>query len=89
MMKLINAGVHHTDGEIILQTLSEVDFRTSRIASSGYFVRKDNTSLSVGKETDRVPFSLQIPHNHGRRQVNPLWKQSMVFVLPAGRLGKI
>ena len=37
MMKLIIAIVHHTDGEEILQALTEAHFRVTRIASSGGF----------------------------------------------------
>ncbi len=85
MMKLIIAIVHHTDGEQILQALTEARFSVTRIASSGGFLRKGNATLLVGTPADQVASAVQLIREHSTPPVDPGLKRATVFVLNVDR----
>lgn len=85
MMKLIVAIVHHTDGEEILQALTEANFRVTRIASSGGFLRRGNATLLVGASAEQVPSAIQLIREHSAPPVDPGLKRASVFVLKVDR----
>jgi uncharacterized protein YaaQ len=53
-MKLVVAIVQDKDAGRILQALVKKDFRATRLASTGGFLREGNTTLLVGVEEDQV-----------------------------------
>lgn len=85
MMKLIIAVVHHTDGEEILQALTEAQFGVTRIASSGGFLRRGNATLLIGAQEDRVASAIQLVREHSAPPVDPGLKRATVFVLNVER----
>jgi uncharacterized protein YaaQ len=54
MFKLIIAIIRDHDSTGVLDALVTGNFRATRIASSGGFMREGNTTLIVGVETERV-----------------------------------
>ncbi len=81
MMKLIIAIVHHTDGEDVLQALTEAGFSVTRIASSGGFLRRGNATLLIGLEAAQVPPAIQLIREHSAPPIDPGLKRATVFVL--------
>lgn len=53
-MKLMIVIVRDTDGDAVLQTLISQDFRVTRVASTGGFLRRGNVTLLIGVETEKV-----------------------------------
>lgn len=89
MMKLIVAIVHHTDGEDVLRALTGAGFRVTRIASSGGFLRRGNTTLLVGAEAGQVAPAVQIIREYSTPPVDPGLKRATVFVLKVDRYEQI
>jgi len=89
MMKLVIAIVHHTDGEEILQALTEARFSVTRIASSGGFLRRGNATLLIGVEADQVPSAIQLIREHSAPPVDPGLKRATVFVLNVERYERV
>jgi uncharacterized protein YaaQ len=89
MMKLIVAIVHHTDGEDVLHALTEAGFRVTRIASSGGFLRRGNTTLMIGAEAEQVATAVQIIREYSTPPVDPGLKRATVFVLKVDRYEQI
>ena len=89
MMKLIIAIVHHTDGDEVLQALSEAHFGVTRIASSGGFLRRGNATLLIGLDAVQVPAAMQLIREHTGPAVDPGLKRASVFVLNVQRFEQI
>ena len=53
-MKLIVAIVRDSDSDAVVAGLVERHFRVTRIASTGGFLRRGNTTLWVGTEDNKV-----------------------------------
>lgn len=53
-MKLVIAIVNDQDSEAVLSELTDNQFRVTRIASTGGFLRRGNTTLLVGVEDEKV-----------------------------------
>jgi uncharacterized protein YaaQ len=88
-MKLIIAILSDHDTEAVLKSLMEKDFRATRIASTGGFLRHGNTTLLIGLESDRTDAAIELirnacrePEEHGRRRAT-------VFVLGVGRFEQL
>jgi len=88
-MKLIIAILSDHDTEAVLKSLMEKDFRATRIASTGGFLRRGNTTLLIGLESDRTDAAIELirnacrePEEHGRRRAT-------VFVLGVGRFEQL
>ncbi|MCL4367914.1 MAG: cyclic-di-AMP receptor [Actinobacteria bacterium] len=84
-MKLIIAIVGDSDAEAVVQSLIGAGFRVTRVASTGGFLRKGNTTLLLGAEADRIDEAIgrmrsatAEPPDHDRRR-------GTVFVLDIDR----
>lgn len=80
-MKLIIIVVNDTDSETLLNALLEEDFRVTRIASTGGFMRRGNSTLLMGVKTERVQSAIQLVHDHFPPGMDPGLKKVTVFVL--------
>ena len=85
MMKLVIAIVHHSDGEEMLQALTEAGFTLTRIASSGGFLRRGNATLLIGLEVERVAGAVGLIREYSGPAVDPGLKRVTVFVLNVER----
>lgn len=59
-MKLIMAVVQDKDSNRLLEALIENDFRATKLASTGGFLKSGNTTFLIGTEDDRVDQLLNI-----------------------------
>jgi uncharacterized protein YaaQ len=74
-VKLVVAIVHNEDAGPLVDTLLEREYRTTRLHSSGGFLRQSNATVLVGVEDDRVDDVVSIVRDscHARTQVvNPM-----------------
>ncbi|GAW93819.1 hypothetical protein KKC1_29460 [Calderihabitans maritimus] len=72
-MKLVIAIVQDADADSLLEELIRYKFRATKLASSGGFLRRGNTTILIGVEDDEVE---QVKHliraNCERRQIRRL-----------------
>jgi len=59
-MKMIIAIIGDHDNESVSQGLIQSDFRVTRIASTGAFLRRGSSTLMIGVEDDKVDEAIQI-----------------------------
>jgi uncharacterized protein YaaQ len=89
MMKLIVAIVHHTDGEQVLQALTDAHFTVTRIVSNGGLLRRGNATLLIGVDATRVADAMQLLREHSAPPVDPGLKRATVFVLNVERFEQV
>jgi uncharacterized protein YaaQ len=53
-MKLIFVVIRDKDNENVVQALTESDYRVTRVASTGGFLRHGNVTLMIGAEDDKI-----------------------------------
>jgi uncharacterized protein YaaQ len=61
-MKLMFIVVRDSDAETVVQALVEKDFRVTRVASTGGFLRHGNVTLMVGLEENKVQTVIDLLH---------------------------
>lgn len=59
-MKLIVAIVQDQDSHILIDELMDNDFRITKLASTGGFLKSGNTTLLIGVEEDKIEKALEI-----------------------------
>ncbi len=89
MHRLIVAILHDTDGEPALHALTQAGFGVTRVASTGGFLRRGNSTLLIGLDTEQVPAALQILREHSAPAVDPGHKRATIFVLKVDRFEQI
>ena len=74
-VKLVVAIVHHEDAGALVDALLDREFRATRLASSGGFLKQSNATVILGVDDDAVDEVLEIIREacHSRTQVvNPM-----------------
>jgi len=79
--RLIIAILRDADGEEVLQALLDADYRVTRIASTGGFMRRGNSTLLIGVEKENVETAVQLIREHSAPAIDPGLKRATVFVL--------
>jgi len=69
--KLIIAVVQNEDADTVVDALLEDEFRATRLASTGGFLRRGNTTLMVGAQDDQVDRVLDLIRSNARNQNAP------------------
>ena len=69
MKKLIIAVVQNEDADAVVDALLEEEFRATRLASTGGFLRRGNTTLMIGADEDQVDLVLDLIRQHARSGV--------------------
>jgi uncharacterized protein YaaQ len=87
--RLIVAILRDADGEEVLQALLDDDFRVTRIASTGGFMRRGNSTLLIGVQKERVVAAIQIIRDHSAPTIDPGLKRATVFVLKVDQFEQI
>lgn len=68
-MKLIYAIVRYDNEDEVVTALTKEHFSVTRLATTGGFLKKGNTTLMIGTEADRVQEAIDIiKHECGNRQ---------------------
>jgi uncharacterized protein YaaQ len=71
MKKLIIAVVQNEDADGVVDALLEAEFRATRLASTGGFLRRGNTTLMIGADEDQVDAVLDLIRHHARSATSP------------------
>jgi len=87
--RLVIAIIQHSDSENILKALTEEDFRVTRIASSGGFLRRGKDTLLIGTKSDCVEEAKQIIRESSAAAVDPGLKRGTIFVLKVDQFERI
>jgi uncharacterized protein YaaQ len=82
-MKLVVAIVKDSDAMDVSDALVENDFRMTRIASTGGFLRRGNVTLLVGVEPEQLEVLFATIEAACRKPDNPDEHKATIFVLPA------
>lgn len=80
-MKLMMAIITDKNADGIITRLVENDFRVTRIASTGGFLRQGNTTLLIGMEENLVDDALKIMREEIEEPSDPGHRRATVFVL--------
>ncbi len=80
-MKLILAILRDEDVETISHELVGHGFRVTRIASTGGFWRRGNTTFMIGVEDEKVEQAIQVMKDHCSPPSEPNAHRATVFVL--------
>lgn len=72
MTKLIIAVVQNEDADNVVDALLEDDFRATRLASTGGFLRRGNTTLMIGADEPQVDRVLDLIREHARSGAVPV-----------------
>ncbi|MFH2039851.1 MAG: cyclic-di-AMP receptor [Chloroflexota bacterium] len=80
-MKLIIIVANDSECENLLKALLEADFRVTRVASSGGFLRRGNSTLLMGVKSERVKEAIQMVRKHNPPGIEQGLKKVTVFVL--------
>lgn len=59
-MKLILAVIQDKDSNRLINALGEEDFKTTKLASTGGFLKEGNTTLMIGCEDEEVDKVLEV-----------------------------
>lgn len=65
-MKLIIAVVQNEDADAVVDALLENDFRATRLASTGGFLRRGNTTIMIGVQDEQVDPLLDLIRQEAR-----------------------
>jgi uncharacterized protein YaaQ len=82
-MKLVVAIVKDSDAMDVSDALVENDFRMTRIASTGGFLRRGNVTLLVGVEPEQLELLFVTIQAACREPDKPGEHKATAFVLPA------
>lgn len=81
MKKMMIIILSDEDAEAALSRLIEAGFRATRIASTGGFLRRGNTTLLVGTEAERIDEALDLIREACAEPEKPGQRRATVFVL--------
>ena len=71
MKKLIVAVIQNEVADAVVDALLEAEFRATRLASTGGFLRRGNTTLLVGADEDQVDQVLDLVRQNARSGIAP------------------
>ncbi len=81
-MSMMIVILNDRDAKSVLNALVEQEFRATRIASTGAFLRRGNTTLLIGLEEGKVVEALEIIRDRSAEPEEPGQRRATVFVLP-------
>jgi uncharacterized protein YaaQ len=67
-MKMILAVIQADDANRVVRALNEAGFRVTRVATQGAWLRRENATLLVGVEDNKVNDVLGVLRNHAQRR---------------------
>ncbi len=71
MKKLIIAVIQNEVADTVVDALLEAEYRATRLASTGGFLRRGNTTLMVGADEDQVDQVLDMIRQNARSAAAP------------------
>ena len=88
-MKMLIAILKDDDIEKVVQAMTADNFRVTRVASTGGFFHKGNTTLFVGMEDDKVDAAIGLIRANVAPSAQESHKNTTVFVVPVSRFEQI
>jgi uncharacterized protein YaaQ len=80
-MKMIFAIIRDHDNDTVSNALIKAEFRVTRIASSGGFLRRGSSTLMIGVADEKVDEAIEIIRNNTTVVDDPGVKRATLFVL--------
>ena len=80
-MKLMMVILNDSDADDVISRLIESEYRVTRVASTGGFLRRGNTTLFVGTESDKIDSALEIIKQASVEPKQPGQRKATIFVL--------
>jgi uncharacterized protein YaaQ len=80
-MKLLIAIIRDEDSDQILQSLVQEEFRVTRIASTGGFLRRGMTTLMIGVEDEKVDDAIHLVGDQCQPAASQNARCATLFVL--------
>jgi uncharacterized protein YaaQ len=87
-MKMIIVIVKDSDAEQVTQALTSSDFRVTRIASTGGFLRSGVVTLLIGVNDDRVEAGIQVIREQLGESTSGE-NRATLFVVPVQRFEQV
>ena len=87
-MKMIVVIVKDADAETVTQALTASDFRVTRIASTGGFLRSGVVTLLIGVNDERVEAGIQVIRGQ-LGESGSGEKRATLFVVPVQRFEQV
>jgi len=88
-MKLIIVILRDEITESVSRALVTSNFRVTRIASTGGFLRRGSTTLMIGLEDQKVDDAIQVIRNNCIPTTEPGFKNATLFVLNVARFEQL
>lgn len=84
-MKLIIAIINHDDANPVTQALTKAGFSSTRLATTGGFLRSGNVTILVGVDEEKVEEVVEVIKGkaHSRRQMIPTGAEQSYGYYPA------
>jgi len=87
-MKMIIILVNDSDADTVTRELTSAEFRVTRIASTGGFLRSGVVTLFTGVDDDRVEAGIEVIHK-ALGVSEPDVARATLFVVPVQRFEQI
>jgi len=87
-MKMIILIVKDNDSDAVTQALTSADYRVTRVASTGGFLRSGVVTLLLGVDDDRVDSAIELIHKNVGK-VTPGEKRATLFVVPVEKFEQV
>lgn len=87
-MKLVLAILKDEDVDNTVHGLTAAQFRVTRVASTGGFFRKGNTTLMIGVEDGKVEDAIEVIRSHTQPSADG-GKRATIFVVPVTHFEQI
>lgn len=87
-MKMIIVIVKDADADPVTQALTTNEFRVTRIASTGGFLRSGVVTLLIGVEDERVDAGIQVVRDQ-LGESNSQESRATLFVVPVQRFEQV
>lgn len=88
-MKLIIAILRDADSDTVSNALTTAEFRVTRIASTGGFLRRGYSTLLIGLEDDLVDKALDLIRKTTPPSTEPNVSSATIFVLKVDHYTRI
>lgn len=88
-MKLIIAITRDEKSENMIHSLIEKDYRVTRIASTGGFLRRGMTTMMIGVEDEKVEEAIQLMREKCAPVADPGTRCTTLFVLNVDRFTQV
>ncbi|MCJ7823747.1 MAG: cyclic-di-AMP receptor [Anaerolineales bacterium] len=88
-MKLMMAILNKKDCEPVIQALVEDDFRVTRVASTGGFLRQGNVTLLIGTDEEKVERALEVIRTNTEDSSTHAQTRATVFVLDVAQFEQL